>query len=220
MRASISSQVLNISDALLRFLCYKNNCQNEKSQMQTDTIPRISIHSAEYMRSDALHSIGLPSGEGLRELAVDLKIAMKTDDRKEVQSASAALITEMANAFMVVAPPLKVLNARPRKVTENYATETFGDYDFNSTVIRLWMRTAVQKKTTSYGTLLSTLCHEFCHHLDVVALELPHTYHTRGFYERAAILYHHVQNTPVRSIIWNPHRDGTFSVDWARTMKR
>jgi hypothetical protein len=188
--------------------------------MHTDTIPRISIHSAEYMRSDALRSIGLPSGERLRELAVDLKIAMKTDDRKEVQTASAALITEMANAFMVAPPPLKVLNARPRKVTENYATETFGDYDFNSTVIRLWMRTAVQKKTTSYGTLLSTLCHEFCHHLDVAALDLPHTYHTRGFYERAAILYHHVQNTPVRSIVWNPHRDGTFSVDWARTMRR
>jgi hypothetical protein len=26
------------------------------------------------------------------------------------------------------------------------------------------MRTAVRQEVTSYGTFLSTLCHEFCHH--------------------------------------------------------
>ncbi len=176
--------------------------------MHTDSIPRVTIDNAEYQRSDGLRSLSLPSGDKLRELAAHLKEAMKTDDRKVVHAASSALLIEMATAFEVPAPPLRVLNARPVKVTENYATETFGDYDFESTLIRLWMRTAVQKKTTSYGTYLSTLCHEFCHHLDVVALQLPHTYHTRGFYERSAILYHHVQNTPVRTIVW------------ARTMRR
>lgn len=188
--------------------------------MHTDTIPRIKIDNAEYMRSDALRTLRLPPADKLRELAAELKGAMKTDDRKQVHAASAALLTELADAFEIAPPPLKVLNARPLKVTENYATETFGDYDFESTQIRLWMRTAVQKKMTSYGTYLSTLCHEFCHHMDVVSLDLPHTYHTRGFYERSAILYHHVQDTPVRTIVWNPHRDGTFSVDWARTMRR
>lgn len=187
--------------------------------MHTDTVPKMSIDSAEYMRSDSMRSIALPSGNELRELAAELKDAMKTDDRKAVQSASAALLNQLASAFEVEPPPLKVLNARPRRVTESYATETFGDYDFESTQIRLWMRTAVQKKTTSYGTYLSTLCHEFCHHLDVAGLNLPHTYHTRGFYERSGILYHFVQNTPVRTIIWNPHRNGTYSVDWARTMR-
>ncbi|MBS2002617.1 MAG: hypothetical protein U0103_18765 [Candidatus Obscuribacterales bacterium] len=188
--------------------------------MHTDTIPRTKADNAEYLRSDELRTLTLPSGESLRELAAILKESMKTDDRKQVQAASAALLAELANAFEVSPPPLKVLNARPVRVTENYATETFGDYDFDSTLIRLWMRTAVQKKMTSYGTYLSTLCHEFCHHLDVVALNLPHTYHTRGFYERSGLLYHHVQNTPVRTIIWNPHRNGTFSVDWARTMRQ
>src|SRR3989441_2542183 len=33
-------------------------------------------------------------------------------------------------------------------------------------VIRVWMRTAVRKEITSFGTFLSTLCHEYCHHLD------------------------------------------------------
>lgn len=188
--------------------------------MHTDTIPKAKIDNAEYMRSDSMRVLALPPGDKLQGLAANLKVAMKTDDRKEVHAASAALMKELSVAFLVSPPPLKVLSARPLRVTENYATETFGDYDFESTQIRLWMRTAVQKKTTSFGTYLSTLCHEFCHHLDVVALELPHTYHTRGFYERSALLYHHVQNTPVRTIVWNAHRNGTFSVDWARTMRR
>ena len=33
-------------------------------------------------------------------------------------------------------------------------------------LIRVWMRTAVRKGVTSRGTFLTTLCHEFCHHLD------------------------------------------------------
>lgn len=187
--------------------------------MHTDTIPKKNIDNAEYMRSDELRTITLPDGKTLRDLAAHLKEAMKTDDRKAVHTASLALLTELSHAFEIEPPPVKVLNARPLRITENYSTETFGDYDFESTQIRLWMRTAVQKKTTSYGTYLSTLCHEFCHHLDVVGLNLPHTYHTRGFYERTGLLYHHVQDTPVRTIVWNPHRDGTFSVDWAKTMK-
>jgi hypothetical protein len=45
-------------------------------------------------------------------------------------------------------------------------TFVFGDYDPETSVIRVWMRTAVRKEVTSFGTFLSTLCHEFCHHLD------------------------------------------------------
>ena len=49
---------------------------------------------------------------------------------------------------------------------ENWATELFGDYNPETMLIRVWMRTAVRKEITSFGTFLSTLCHEFCHHLD------------------------------------------------------
>ena len=58
-------------------------------------------------------------------------------------------------------------------------------------MIRVWMRTAVRKEITSFGTFLSTLCHEFCHHLDFQHFELPDSWHTRRFYERTAVLYHH-----------------------------
>ena len=43
------------------------------------------------------------------------------------------------------------------------------------------MRTAVRKEVTSFGTFVSTLCHEFCHHLDFQKFGFPDSWHTRGF---------------------------------------
>lgn len=188
--------------------------------MHTEKVPRTTPRKEEYLRSDSMRTIHLPPPEPARSLAARIKDALATDDPKHVQAASKALIDALAAAYNVKSPPVKVLSVRPRKSTENWVYETFGDYDPETTQIRLWMRTAIQKKPTSYGTFLSTLCHEFFHHLDMVSLDLPNTFHTRGFYERVALLYHHVQNTPVRRIVWSQQSDGTFLVDWAATMRQ
>src|SRR5260370_31381641 len=68
--------------------------------------------------------------------------------------------------------------------------------------IRVWMRTAVKKDITSFGTFLSTLCHEYCHHLDFEHFKFPDSWHTRGFYERAAALYHYARGTPPKRLHW------------------
>jgi hypothetical protein len=41
------------------------------------------------------------------------------------------------------------------------------------------------KEATSFGTFLSTLCHEFRHHLDFQRFRFADSWHSRGFYERA-----------------------------------
>jgi hypothetical protein len=61
---------------------------------------------------------------------------------------------------------IRVLAARPLRVRERWTTELFGDYSPEIMLIRVWMRTAVRKEVTSFGTFVSALCHEFCHHLD------------------------------------------------------
>ena len=90
--------------------------------------------------------------------------------------------------------------ARPLRVRESWTTELFGDYDPGTMIIRLWMRTAVRKEVTSFGTLLNTLCHEFCHHLDFHLFKYSDSWHTRGFYDRTALLYHHAKGTPLKKI--------------------
>jgi hypothetical protein len=79
------------------------------------------------------------------------------------------------------------------------------------------MRTAVQKRVTSFGTFLATLCHEFCHHLDCERFGFRDTPHTRGFYERAAALYHHARSTPAKRLFWDPLPNGRWRIDWPRT---
>src|SRR5437764_247608 len=79
---------------------------------------------------------------------------------------------------------IRVLAARPLRVREYSTTELFGDYHPDTMQIRVWMRTAIRRNITSFGTFLSTLCHEFCHHLDFLKFGFGDSWHTRGFYER------------------------------------
>jgi hypothetical protein len=79
------------------------------------------------------------------------------------------------------------------------------------------MRTAVRKEVTSFGTFLSTLCHEFCHHFDFKKFGLADSWHTRGFYERAGVLYHHAMGTPLKKLLWVPVIRERWRIDWQRT---
>jgi len=83
--------------------------------------------------------------------------------------------------------------------------------------VRLWMRTAVRKEITSFGTFLSTLCHEFCHHLDFQQFGFADSWHARGFYERAAALYHHARGTAPKRLFWAAVPGRSWRIDWPRT---
>jgi hypothetical protein len=186
--------------------------------MHTDTIPRKAEKKEEYLRSDSMCAIHLPPEEPLRAHALKLKVALAGEDKKEVQAVCKAMLKELSLYYGVKPPTITILSVRPLTVTGEWADELFGEYHPDTAKIRLWMRTAVKKKATSYGVLLSTFCHEFLHHLDMVSLDLPNTYHTRGFYERVGLLYHHIQNTPVRTIVWQQEANGSYRVDWKKTM--
>jgi hypothetical protein len=103
------------------------------------------------------------------------------------------------------------------RTRERGTFELFGDYFPDSMLIRAWMRTAVRKEVTSFGTFLSTLCHEFCHHLDFRKFGFSDSWHTRGFYERAGVLYHHARGTPLKRLFWVPMSGGRWRIDWQRT---
>ncbi len=93
----------------------------------------------------------------------------------------------------------------------------FGDYDPKTNLIRVWMRTAVRKQVTSFGTFLSSLCHEFCHHLDYQGFKHGDPRHTLGFYGRTAALYHHARGTPLKRLFWVKVPGGRWRIDWPRT---
>lgn len=188
--------------------------------MITDRIPDTQKEKQEYNRSNDLGTITLPPQEPLLRMAKQLEEFMAEENKKEMQVACNAIATYVSDSFQIEAPQVRVLGVRPRKGTGYDVEELYADYDLDTKKIRLWMRTAVLEKVTSYGTFLSTLCHEICHHLDVVYFDFPNTFHTRGFYERAGILYHHVRGTPVRPLVWDRMRDGRLRINWPATMRK
>lgn len=184
--------------------------------MITDPVPRSGRRRVEYARSDAMTAITIPGDDRLRALALTIESALASGSTPPIKAACVAFLAEAARFYDVPPPKVRVLAARPVRVYETGSTELFGDYDLRSVLIRVWMRTAVQRRVTSFGTFLSTLCHEFCHHLDLLRFGFSDTPHTRGFYQRTAVLYHHCRGTPLRPLVWRSIMRGRWQIDWAR----
>ena len=186
--------------------------------MVTDRPPRNGKALRQYRGSDELTAIELPADTKLSEFAQAIESVMKEGTHAQVGEACAAFLSEAASFYSVRPPEIRALATRPLRVQEGgWATELFGDYSLGDARIRIWTRTAVRKQVTSFGTFLSTLCHEFCHHLDCQKLGFTRSPHTRGFYERAGMLYHHARGTPVKRLFWMEMPGGRWRIDWRRT---
>lgn len=143
---------------------------------------------------------------------------MKGTRTTDVGRACAEFLEASYRFYHVPHCGVRVLAARLLRIRENWTSELFGDYAPDSMpLIRVWMRTAVRKEVTSFGTFLSTLCHEFCHHLDFQKFGFADSWRTRGFYERAGVLCHYARGTPVKKLFWIPMTDGRWRIDWPRT---
>jgi hypothetical protein len=183
--------------------------------MLTDAPPR--KNRSGFLESDRINTLDLPGTGILTEVAQRLETAMQSDRIPDVQRACTAFLATASDFYEVPTCGVRVLAARPLRTRDHGTFELFGDYAPESMLIRAWMRTAVRKEVTSFGTFLSTLCHEFCHHLDFKKFGFVDSWHTRGFYERAGVLYHHARGTPLKKIFWVPVAGGRWRIDWQRT---
>lgn len=186
--------------------------------MLTDAVPR-GASCAAFLRSDNLGTLPLPEDGRFATLAGRIESGMKTDQTGDVRHSCQDFLDAASQFYRVPKCSIRVLAARPIRVRENWSTELFGDYHPDTMVIRVWMRTAVRKEVTSAGTFLSTLCHEFCHHLDFQSFGFRGSWHTRGFFERTALLYHHARGTPPKRLFWIRAPRNRWRIDWARTRR-
>src|SRR6266566_4692629 len=173
-------------------------------QMLTDAPPREGSR-VEFLKSDRTKNLDLPQNGSLPDIVRGLESAMKASAAPDVRKSCVEFLAIASEFYKVPPCGIRVLAARPLRVRERWATELFGDYHPETMLIRVWMRTAVRKEVTSFGTFLSTLCHEFCHHLDFKKFGLVDSWHTRGFYERAAALYHNARGTPRNGLFGCPY---------------
>lgn len=184
--------------------------------MLTDAPPRKS-YLARFQESDRITTLEVPDDARLPGIARAIESAMKSEQTAPLRRACTEFLKVASEFYQVPDCSVRVLAARPLRVREQWTTELFGDYDPEAMLIRVWMRTAVRKEITSFGTFMSTLCHEFCHHLDYKKLGFPDSWHTRGFYERTASLYHHARGTPQKKLFWAQMSSGRWRIDWPKT---
>lgn len=184
--------------------------------MLTDAPPR-KANRAGFLESDRIKALDLPRNGPLQQIAQSIESAMTAGTSADVRHTCAEFLDTASEFYKVPTCGIRVLAARPLRVRESWSTELFGDYTPETMLIRVWMRTAVRKEVTSFGTFLSTLCHEFCHHLDFQRFGFCDSWHTRGFYERAAVLYHYARGTPPKKLFWLPIAGGRWRIDWQRT---
>jgi hypothetical protein len=184
--------------------------------MLTDAPPR-DRDRAGFLESDRIKTLDLPQDGRLLIIARSIESVMQTGKTADVRRPCMEFLTEISKFYKTPMCGVRVLAARPLRVREHWTTELFGDYHIETMLIRLWMRTAIRKEVTSFGTFLNTLCHEFCHHLDYHLFKLGDSWHTRGFYERTAALYHHARGTPRKRLFWAPVPGGRWRIDWQRT---
>ncbi len=167
--------------------------------MITDPVPAKGSRRKEYKLSDALRCLPVPADGRFQAIAIETSLS--SGSTASVRSACKSFLEEAARFNSVPAPGARVLAARPLEVYETGAMELFDDYDLKMQVIRVWTRAAVRRQVTSFGTFFSTLCHEFCHHLDMHLLGLPSSWRTCGIYLRTAVFYHHCRGTPPRALV-------------------
>ncbi len=191
--------------------------------MITDRPPREREARRAFEESDVLVKLEpLPDAGELRSRAVLLEKAIATGDARNVKAEGESILELLAGTYGVGPPDLRVLGTRPRSVWEGGYSELFGDYDFQQKRIRVWMRTAVLGKVTSYRGLLHTLLHEFCHHLDRERLGFRETPHTRGFHSRVDELYHLALGTPAenrRPLVWI-RMGKSWRIDWSKLRRK
>jgi hypothetical protein len=185
----------------------------------TDRPPRSRNARREFDESDALTRLApLPDAREMKSRAALLEKAVATGDARNVKADGESILGLLAQTYAISRPALRVLGSRPRSVWEGGHSELFGDYDFEEKRIRVWMRTAVLGKVTSYRGLLHTLLHEFCHHLDREGFGFLETPHTRGFHARVDDLYHLALATPPenrRPLVWIP-MGKAWRIDWSK----
>ena len=193
-----------------------SNPVGERCGMITDRLPRSKALLDEFGESDRITSLALPEDGCLVALAKSIEEAMLSEKRQIVSRACQKFLAASADFYGVPTPTVRVLASRPLRLYESgWSTELFGDYEPEKNVIRVWMRTSVRKQVTSFGTFLSKLCDEFCHQLDFQVFGFRDSPHTRGFYERAALFYHHARGTLKKQLFWRKLGD-RFRVDWVR----
>lgn len=152
----------------------------------------------EYERSAGLEKIALAPDPRFARIVQGVDQSLAADDRQATERASQALVDGVSRGLSIPTATIRVQGRRP----PDGDGELHGIYrpaeGDERDQISVWMRTAKREDVVATRTFLRTLLHEVVHHVDMRLLELPNSFHTKGFYQRESSLFRIVtKGTPL-----------------------
>lgn len=120
-----------------------------------------------------------------------LEKALQNGKEEAIKEYSNKTVAELNRVYKL--PQLSVYTGGKRRMTRRggqyYGVyKSRGDKEKKHT-ISVYSRTAKTQKYVAPKTFLRTLVHEWGHHYDRYKLNIKHTYHTKGFYDRINTIY-------------------------------
>jgi hypothetical protein len=144
---------------------------------------------AEYRRSEGIGDVKLAPHPGFARVIDAMVQFLGDEDRGEVQRVSNALVRGISKGLGMCRATVRVAAGRPHdqggELHGLYEPAEAGDLAH----ITVWMRTAKRDVPVAPRTFLRTLLHEVVHHIDMELLDLPNSWHSKGFYRRESSLY-------------------------------
>lgn len=149
-----------------------------------------------YRMSDGVSALRVREPAALSPLVAAVRDTLASGERRPLELATAKLSDALCTRLDVATVRVEVLEVRP----SSDEGELHGRYTWEAgrrPRLQVWMRTAKHARAVAFRTYLRTLLHELCHHLDFQLLELPHSFHTEGFFQRESSLFQQLVPRPL-----------------------
>ena len=143
----------------------------------------------EYQRSAGISRVALPADPDFAPTVEAIDKALKSNDQHAVEFSSQALADRINLRLQTPRVTIRVEGQRPPDGEEELHGIYVPGEDGNCDRICVWMHTAKRGDVVAVRSFLRTLLHEIGHHIDFHLLELPNSFHTKGFYQRESSLF-------------------------------
>jgi len=151
-----------------------------------------------YRESDQIAHVELRDPMKLRAAVTALRNALAAGDRSRVQRACVAVARGVCDDLGISRARVRVGGRRPRDADggELFGQCSWDEEETKGALVEVWMRTAKRGQVVAFKTLLRTLIHELCHHLDYELHGLDNTFHTEGFFRRESSIMRQLVDLP------------------------
>jgi hypothetical protein len=184
--------------------------------MITDRLPRSQAFLNAYRKSDRMTNIALPEDGRLIALAKDMK---RPCCRNSARSSAVRVMNSWPRppSFMVFpSPPYECLRRGPSACTRVVGAPSFWRLRTGKECYPCLDANGGAKASHIIWHILEHALPRVLPSTGFQLFDFRESPHTRGFYERAALLYHHARGTPKKSLFWRRLPGDRFRVDWAR----